>query len=67
MFLDNMKQNKKGEIWVAGPSIREPLTYYLDHYPALRTFLIKFPDSLLETARNKSLFGGLKVTFNNPS
>lgn len=34
-----MKTNEKGEIWVAGPSMRNYMLYFADYHPIIRRIL----------------------------
>lgn len=64
MFLDNMKVNEKGEIWIGGPVIRDQLSYYADHNPWIRAVTSRLPFWLFKYLTNNSQFGGVKITFN---
>jgi hypothetical protein len=62
--LDNLKANEKGEIWVAGPSMRNDFLYTADHNPWIRSILSKIPPTISKIlVGNEKIFGGLKITF----
>lgn len=60
-----MKANEKGEIWVAGPSLRDNLSYFADHNPWIRGIISRLPPRLFPYLVNANLFGGIKITFAN--
>jgi hypothetical protein len=63
LFLDNMKANDKGDIWVAGPSMRDQLSHYADWHPFVRLLISRLPPQLLPLLANTPYFGGLKIKF----
>lgn len=63
VYLDNVKANEKGEIWVAGPSMRSWLLYQADHRPWIRRIFSRIPPQISKMLAATEIFGGLKVTF----
>lgn len=67
VFIDNMKLTKSGELWIAGPSIRDELTHLADNMPIIRRIITRLPPQILPYLVNTRYFGGIKVTFNEDS
>lgn len=59
-----MKLSSKGELWIAGPSARDSLSYVADRTPLLRKVISRLPPSIFPYLVNNKYFGGIKVTFN---
>lgn len=63
VFLDNIKQNDKGQIWVAGPSMRSGLLHFVDYHPWLKTIISRIPPAILNGLADTQYSGGLKIQF----
>lgn len=60
-----MKTNEKGEIWVAGPSMRNYMLYFADYHPIIRRILSRLHAYSIEKLVEDQLFGGAKIKFTN--
>ena len=58
-----MKLSSKGELWIAGPTARDPLSPIADRTPLVRKVLSRLPPSIFPYLINKKYFGGIRVTF----
>ncbi len=63
VFLDNMKANEKGDIWVAGPSMRDELSHFADSHPWVRLIISRLPHQVFPYLVNAPYFGGVKISF----
>lgn len=48
VYLDNVKANEKGEIWIAGPSLRNWFLYLADYHPWIRRILSRIPPKMAQ-------------------
>lgn len=58
-----MKLSQTGNLWIAGPIIRDGLSPIADRTPILRKIISRLPPSIFPYLVNKKYFGGIKVTF----
>ena len=62
-FPDNLKVTEDNKLWVAIPSLRDPVTNMLDNYPLVRKMIInsRIPLWLFLSVANFSFSGAMKI------
>lgn len=62
-YVDNIKMNDKGELWVATPGIRDNVSNLVDRSTIIRRILlnIRLPLGLFLFLANKTKAGGVKI------